>query len=331
MSEQNETAKVQLLSLLREKRAVLMVGAGCSKFAGYPLWDQLVENLRAQFSPTLKRLGEQEDLAEYADSILGQIEQNNRKSEYYKYLERLFAPKATGATYDEMHQILVKLDFRGIVTTNYDMVIEAAIIDVLRDQNGYYTNCDSVDLCNQERRFRVSEFLRNLSATSNYRSSVLHLHGFYSNAPQIILTKKDYLTNYGRISKTGLEQVPLDSLHRKVIWTLLATYPVVFIGFGMKDPFFMSLLEVAKEDLNLEGDTLHYAILPDSDDEEGAKKLKERYTVQPIFYPIREGEVVGSNPDHSALKELILEFAEKMGIQTGTQSAATITRRMLER
>ncbi len=332
MPDENESAKAQLLSLLRERQAVLMVGAGSSKFAGYPLWEELVEDLRRQFAPSLRGLAEGQDPAEYANAILAQIEQDQRSREYHKHLERLFEPRVAGATYDEMHQLLVKLDFRGVVTTNYDRVMEAAIIDVLRERNDTYTpHCASIDLCNQEQSHRVSGFLRQLSSTSGNFRSVLHLHGFYENPANIVLAKNDYLKKYGELTLDEKKtQVPLDKLHRKVIWALLATHPVVFVGFGMKDPFFMALLEVVKEDLNLEGDTLHYAILPSSD-EDSARILKRKYTVQPVFYPIRNVGVVGSSPDHGALKELIFEFAEKAGIQTGSPSAASITARMLER
>ena len=69
MTNQNETAMQQLVSLLKDKRAVLMVGAGSSKFVGYPLWDELLDELRNEFAPSLQKPNGDYNRAEFADSI----------------------------------------------------------------------------------------------------------------------------------------------------------------------------------------------------------------------------------------------------------------------
>jgi hypothetical protein len=330
MTNQNEVAKQQLVSLLKEKRAVLMVGAGSSKFVGYLLWDELLDELRNEFAPSLQKPNGEYDRAKFANSIKLQVENNKRKPEYYKFLERRFEPKHSGRTHDEFHRVLVDFRFRGIVTTNYDNVLESAIVEALSNDTDFYPLCDWVDLCDTNKSYRVSDFLHSLSTTSDYKS-VLHLHGYYKNSENIILTENDYLRQYGNLDEEGKQtQVPLDKLHRKVIWALLAMYPVVFIGFRMTDPFFMSLLKVVRDDLKLDGDKLHFAILPNTDIER-APLLSRGYCVQPIFYPVPEKTSPEQRTDHGGLKRLIFELADKVGVPIGSSSVASITKKMLER
>lgn len=316
MTNQNETAMQQLVSLLKDKRAVLMVGAGSSKFVGYPLWDELLDELRNEFAPSLQKPNGDYDRAKFADSIKQQVKNDKRKREYYKFLERRFEPKHSGRTHDEFHRVLVDFRFRGIATTNYDNVLESAIVEALIDK-GFYPSCDSVDLCDTSKSYRVSDFLRSLSTTSDYKS-VLHLHGYYKNPENIILTENDYLTRYGNLDGAGKQtQVPLDKTHRKVIWALLAMYPVVFIGFRMTDPFFMQLLEVVRNDLKLDGDKLHFAILPNTD-KVRAPLLSRRYCIQPIFYPVSEKTNPEERTYHSGLERLVFELANSLGISIGS-------------
>lgn len=326
----SEETKKRLFSLLRKGEAILLVGSGSSKLADYPLWDELLDALRRQFAPSIQMPAGEYDRLKFA-SIIKQ-HACNRQSEkaYFKFLERQFDPNHVGKTHDEFHSVLVSFKFKGIVTTNYDTVLESAIIEKRINGNDSHPICDSVDLCEKDKSYRVSDYLRALTITRDCQS-VLHLHGYYKNPDNIILTEDNYLSQYGYVDSDGKKSpVPRDTLHRKVIWSLLAMHSVVFIGFSMSDPFFMELLEVVRNDLNLDGDILHFAIL--SENEKGrAPLLSQKYCIQPVYYSVSANGMSGGVNDHSGLRRLIYEMADEVGIPIRSPSLISITQQMLER
>ncbi len=305
----------KLISLLRERRGVLMVGAGSSAIVGYPHWGNLINELRGMFAPELPK-PTSDDILKYSDQIKKSANESRRIDEYYKFLDRIFAPHKNRQNYTEFHCALVKLGFCGLATTNYDMVLEFAAGAV--NEGGDYRRCESIDLCNKDRRYHVFDFLRSLSPENLY-ISVLHLHGCHNNPKEIILTREDYLDKYGM--KSHEEDSPpdpgriLDSLHRKVIWSLLVMHPLVFVGFSMSDPFFMDLLRIVQHDFSLDADTVHFVIMGYSDAGERGeieRRLKS-YGVQPVFYyaPKDRNGVV----DHRGLQNMIFDLQNILEVE----------------
>lgn len=326
----DEKAKTKLLTLVNSGEPILFVGSGSSKLADYPLWDELLNTLREHFAPDIPMPAGDFDRLKLAEFIKQRACKDKSKTEYYKFLERQFDPKHVGKTHAEFHTVLVNLKFKGIVTTNYDIVLESAIIEKQINNEELYRSCDSVDLCDWDKSYRVSDYLRSLSSANNCRS-VLHLHGFYKNPENLILTEKDYLLRYGHIdSNDSKTPVPIDTLHRKVIWSLLAMHSVIFVGFSMKDPFFTEILEVVRNDLNLDGDLLHFAILPEVD-RDNVQLLSNKYCVQSIFYPVQKTGMSSEEKDYSGAKKIIYEIAHRSGITIGSPKLSSITQRMLER
>ncbi|MFY9170704.1 MAG: SIR2 family protein [Candidatus Methanoculleus thermohydrogenotrophicum] len=297
-----------LISLLRERRGVLMVGAGSSAIVGYPGWRDLITSLKKKFAPDLPEPASGDYLV-YSDLIKESIVSSGRIGEYHKFLDRTFEPHRNRENYTDFHSALIRLGFRGMVTTNYDKVLEFAAGAVNNGRD--YRPCESIDLCNRHRQYRVFEFLRSLSPENLY-TSVLHLHGCHDNAREIILTRGDYLDKYGmRDPERGPSPRPgriLDSFHRKVIWSLLVMHPLVFVGFGMNDPFFMDMLRIVQHDFSLDADPVHFAIMRyTTDDERRAIESELRGNgVQPIFYyaPRDQNGVA----DHRGLQNMIFDL-----------------------
>lgn len=330
ITDQNEAAKRQLVSLLEGKRAVLMVGAGSSKIAGFPLWEELLNNMKRELTPSLP-MPNDADFTVCADLIKDELAHQGRIREYYKFLERTFQPKSNRNNHTEFHCALVKLGFSGIVTTNYDIVLETAVGEAFTEDR--YCRCDPIDLCTPK-PYRVSDFLRSLSPTSDHRW-VLHLHGCYNNPEGIILTRRDYLRAYGELGTNEANEPSgriLDTIHRKVIWALLSVYSIVFVGFGMNDEFFMRILDIVQKDFELYPDVVHYAVMPytSADDIERALFLK-RKGVLPVFYHVLECKSPSENPDHSGLERLVFELADSLGVSVGFPSIVDLTKKMLER
>ena len=283
----NNEAQAQLTELLRKPQAaLLLVGSGSSRFVGYPSWSDLISRLRNRLIPDipfpqeLKSLSSGKLLAA-SEFIINKIEKHSshakKLNEYHYELETIFRPKSGKSNYEQFHQTLVRLPFCGVVTTNYDTVLESAIGSI-RKEDEIDPRCHSIDLCIDrdpriDRSYRVFEFLRGLSAHHSDSSvhhfhSVLHLHGYWEHPERIILTKGDYERHYGFLKASSPEKPNkiLDTLHRKVVWSLLVMRPVVFVGFSLKDPAFELMLSIVKEDFNMpDNQPLHFALLPSMD------------------------------------------------------------------
>jgi hypothetical protein len=155
MTDKNEAAKQQLVSLLKEKRAVLMVGAGSSKLADFPLLNELIDKL-SQLTPSLLE-SEGTELTAYADLIKDQLDKEGRIREYYKSLDKIFRPKKNRNNHTAFHCALVKLGFCGIITTNYDIVLETAVGEAFSKDS--YWRCDPIDLCLPTKNYSDSKRL----------------------------------------------------------------------------------------------------------------------------------------------------------------------------
>ena len=120
---------MKLIELVASGEAILIVGAGSSARVGHVTWDGLLEELEdlANRCGTGLDQTRKDDPLEYAKDIKSHIEKTDDIGKYYDLLDQLFKPKSPA--YDEFHRLLIDLPFRGILTTNYDSVLEAALFD----------------------------------------------------------------------------------------------------------------------------------------------------------------------------------------------------------
>ncbi|MXY26637.1 hypothetical protein F4Y59_00535, partial [Candidatus Poribacteria bacterium] len=129
--DENEERKRELIELVASGEAVLIVGAGSSARVRYVTWDgllQKLENLANQCGEGLRQQYKNDPLV-YAEDIKLHISgKTGDLSRYYALLQNLFSPKEL--PFKDFHRRLVSLPFRGILTTNYDTVLEAALGDV---------------------------------------------------------------------------------------------------------------------------------------------------------------------------------------------------------
>jgi len=306
----NDNKKGELIELLKTRTAVLMVGAGSSTIVGYPRWKQLVMELRDKFYPGYQDPYEGIDLSEYANTIKNNIIGDEKKLEnYYQFLSERFQPFE--GCYTSFHMSLVNLGFCGIITTNYDKILEIALQASAAEHGNSY-NCEPRDLCEKKPYF-IFPFLRSLNSKTDH-ASVLHLHGYYHESEDIILTSKDYEKKYGLLDENGNKsQIILDSIHRKVIWALLATHHHLFVGFSLTDPFFKNMIEAVNFDFKLGARCSHYAIMGYRDDTDMSRTIEElkRLGICPIFFKIDIKQ--DETEDHiTGLIDLISEIEDSL-------------------
>lgn len=301
--KENDERKRELIELVVSREAVLIVGAGSSVRVGYVDWSDLLKELENLAGDDFKNndMRRKEYPLEYAEDVKSHIAKN-KKERYETLLYNLFKPK--NYPVDNLHKTLVSLPFRGILTTNYDIVLETALAEI--EPSSATDNSLVIDSSSAT---RVHEFLRAMTDSSLTRR-IAHLHGKFEYPDDIILSIKDYEKAYG-LDLTGNQEKRASewTLHRKLLWAVLATRRVVFIGFSMSDPYLNKMLETVRTDLREWGQSTHFAIMsisPNNADEkkEKAKQLKERYGVDTVFYEKLD-------KSHLRLDHLVAEIAEE--------------------
>ena len=291
--DENEERKSELIELVASGEAVLIVGAGSSARVGYVTWDGLLEELENSansFGEGLDQTRKGDALA-YAEDIKSHIQNKTGDlGRYYALLQNLFSPK--DPPFEDFHRKLVSLPFRGILTTNYDTVLEAALGEL--EPRTAYDNSLVID---DNSAGRVHEFLMAMNNDKRMTRRIAHLHGKFDTPNSIILSIEDYYSAYGlRLPTDHVQGNSEWTLHRKLLWGVLATRRVVFVGFSMEDPYFDNMLETVSTDLWRWNKSIHYAIMGISaedrkdiqDSKDKADRLKSKYGVDTVFYEVLE-------------------------------------------
>ena len=312
--DENEERKRELIDLVASGEALLIVGAGSSARVGYVTWKGLLkelEDLANECGAGLNQERKGDDLA-YAEDIKSHIyNEMGDLGRYYAFLDELFKPKSPA--YDEFHRMLVDLPFRGILTTNYDTVLEEALfgkkIEAERDGRQIRPIDVMPLVIGPDTPRLIHEFLLARSNDPHISQRIAHLHGIYRYQDSIILSASDYVRNYGlRVKQTGEVQGNEGrwTFHRKLLWAVLATRRVVFVGFSMEDPYFNKMLEIVSTDLWGWDKSIHFAVMGISteDSKNKAKRLKSNYGVETVFYEVLEDS-------HQQLEDLFKEIAEQ--------------------
>ena len=321
---EDEERKRELIELVASGEAILIVGAGSSARVDYVTWDGLLEKLEDLANECGEDLDQTRkgDALAYAEDIKSYIEKTDDIGKYYDLLYELFRPNAQG--YDEFHRLLVDLPFRGILTTNYDTVLEAALsgkkIEAQLEGKEIPPIDESPLVIGQDAPRLIHEFLLARSNDPHIPQRIAHLHGIYRYRESIILSANDYIKNYGlRVERTSEDKGDEDrwTLHRKLLWAVLATRRVVFVGFSMEDPYFNKMLEIVSADLWGWNKSIHFAIMGISakdkeniqNSKDKADRLKSKYGIDTVFYEVFEDEV--PEKKHELLESLFADIVRQ--------------------
>ena len=194
----NEDRKRELIDLVASGEAVLMVGSGSSARLGYVTWNGLIgelENLANRCGEGLDQTRKGDALA-YAEDIKSHIrEKEGDLGRYYNLLDDLFKPESPA--YDEFHRMLVDLPFRGILTTNYDIVLEAALSEKKIEAKLEGKEISPIDevplIIGPDSPRLIHEFLLSRNNDPHIPQRIAHLHGIYRYRESIILSANDYI------------------------------------------------------------------------------------------------------------------------------------------
>jgi hypothetical protein len=242
----NEELMEQLQSVLAQEDTLLFLGSGISMWSGLPTWSGLIEEL-AQF---VQKAGADPSLIR-AEACRGDLLQ--AASYGFDKLTRLqigrfmqLACRYGVAKPHEIHHKLVSLGPRCFITTNYDNLIEEALR--IWQPGRFY------------RPPITNRHLTELSEVVHARAIdfVFKPHGDAADAESIILTREQYR----ELLPDGEKHATLDSVK-----TLLLSRPVVYFGFGLRDPDFIYIRDLLSNTYR-GGVRDHYAVMADISDSE---------------------------------------------------------------
>jgi tetratricopeptide (TPR) repeat protein len=298
----NSYAMKRLKALIQNGSSIAFIGAGAS--AGlYPLWSEL---LRALIQAVMERgLASKEDSRYWLKNIGLRPQQVARAvraklgdSTFGEQIRSIFGPKRSpsGAYYTDIHGRLVKLPFRGLITTNYDPGLLEARLSLRPDvrATGYATWKDPDTV----QRWLTAEIFK------EEQLPILFVHGIYQRSDTIILGVSEYRHAYGH------------GLYKRLIEKLWSQENLIFVGFGFSDPWLTFIAdEVLTETSVGASEPRHVAIvgLPESETytPEMRELFRDQYGCAALFYPVVTKQTADSVvEDHSALSTVLGDLGQ---------------------
>lgn len=195
----NKSFIKDILKELSEENLGIFAGAGFSMAAGFVSWKELLRPISDEIGLDIDK---EKDLLAVA-----QYHCNENSSNRHKLSQQIIDEFSRIASTTRNHEIIAKLPINEYWTTNYDKLLESALIENGRIPDVKYTN-------------------EQLAYTKPRRDCIVYkMHGDVDHADKAILTKDDYESYY--------------LTHGPYITALsgsLVSKTFLFIGFSFTDP-----------------------------------------------------------------------------------------------
>ena len=306
----NEDAYDRLREVVATGEAIAFVGAGAS--AGlYPLWTELIRRLADE--------AVKQGVATDADRVfwlaagtkpqqaVRGIKQALGDGAYAEALRRNFDTRKglDGNYFTPLHGRLVRLAFRGFVTTNYDLGLVHARNMLRQDPRSSFATWKEQD---EIHRWLTDAIFRERPCP------ILFAHGVYDRSDTIVLGADEYREAY--------KNDPYAQLFDK-LW---GQSRLVFAGFGFSDPWldFLAELVITQVAARKSAAPQHLAIIglkeEDAYTSERRRYFRDAYNAYALFYPISVAPEGAE--DHAALLGILDALAGEDGT-TFTHTAAT--------
>lgn len=265
-----------LKQTLAQEDTILFIGSGVSLWANLPTWSGMIEELakfteqNGRSADLIRTEAKRGDLLQAASYGFDQL----TKPQIGDFMRA--ACRYGAAEPHEIHRKIVSLGPRCFITTNYDNLIE-----------------QSLQKWQPNRFYRPPVTNRHLTETAEIVHAraidfIFKPHGDAGDSESIILTREQYR----QLLPQGERHAALESLK-----TLLVSRPVVYIGFGLKDPDFIYMRDLLAN--TYKGGTRdHYALMPDVSIPE-VDYWRRNYGIHLTSYATTAGS--DGRRDHSAL------------------------------
>jgi SIR2-like domain len=268
-----------LKAIIGQTDTILFIGSGISRWSGLPSWGGLILEL-ADFleshgidASIVRRESDSGELLQAASYAFDRL----TKSQICEFVRK--SCRVGNAHPHPVHEKIVTLGPTCFVTTNYDHLIEDSLREWKRGQHfRVVTNRQLVE---------TAEIIQSRSM-----EFVFKLHGDVDDCDSIVLTHEQYRA----LLPDGELHHALETAH-----ILLASRPIVYLGFGLRDPDFNYIRNLLAN--TYKGATRdHYAVMADVAAVE-ADYWRRHYGIQILSYPTAQG-AEGSR-GHTGLLQLL--------------------------
>jgi hypothetical protein len=186
---------------------ILLIGSGISQPSGIASWNKIIDVIK-QYLIESGEITSPSDLDMYQapDAYFGKC---SKKNEFHDFL---IETVDFGFKPNQLHEILAKIPFKSILTTNWDTLIEK---ELLKSQ-------------------KINTIYNDFTATrwkETMAKQVIKFHGTV-DVPESVIFGLGSFENFYTKSSTLMD----------LLRTIFATRPILFLGFGMGDSFFKTLL-----------------------------------------------------------------------------------------
>nr|WP_213288700.1 SIR2 family protein [Bradyrhizobium sp. sGM-13] len=199
-----------LARAIKERHAILFVGAGVSMSVGLPSWQTLIDHLLDELELDRSTMDDMHEgyqmLAEYYRLKQGSI------GPLRSWLDRNWKVACDRVATSELHRLIVELDFPAIYTTNYDRNLETAF-DVHHKPYAKITNA------------------KEIADAPEGVTQIIKFHGDFDDDDSLVLTETDFFNRLSFDSPLDIK-FRADALGRTIL----------FIGYSMSDPNIRLLL-----------------------------------------------------------------------------------------
>ena len=284
-------------SLLAERKLSIFAGSGISVDSKLPAWDgfidkyiEICEDLNASLDPSLQfteiiadaRTSKDRDLISTITALKDKVKECKDHGINTDFCEDELNALFYAAIPNEYHEYIVSTDYKHIITTNYDSLLEKAAKKL-----GYKALLTRSYSYTEQQNLSIAVYCG--------KTAIIHAHGKISDLKldQFVLTNDDYLA----IMKHNPG-------FRLIINSIFLTNSVLFAGYGGSDPHFEDIIS----DLNM---TLNW--------DNGSTDLPRCYIMlkKDKVTPIREF-LNGKNridiitfDDYGQMKEFLKELADE--------------------
>jgi hypothetical protein len=241
----------ELTRLVREskKPPIFWVGAGASKWLGYPLWAEIAADLQREFFRHVGGFDNGSALKLIAAGSFPDFFQLCRdldRARYLGFLGSCFLPRPDTPLYKRFTERLDLIQPFRILTTNVDEALEQRFPVAGVFQRSDITGC--------------------ISHLQSGKSFIAKLHGSRSAVESMVFTSEDY------------EQVRADSGYISTLKAIFAMGSVIFLGYGVTDEYVLNLLSDNARDFSLFGAGPHFVV---------SSSFKEIGTLRRINYSLK--------------------------------------------
>ena len=229
--------KPVIKELINSGRMSIFAGSGISVESGLPTWDgfvdkyiEICEALNSSIKdPYLKfdeiiddaKRSRDSDLISAISALKGKVEEVTNSGINTDQVDEQLNDLFTSAHPNEYHKSIVSTNYKHIITTNYDTLLERAAREL-----GYDSFLTRSYSYNEQKNLSIAIY--------SGESAIIHAHGkiILVKLNQFVLTKDDYLA----IMKHNPG-------FRLIMNSLFLTSSVLFAGYGGSDPHFEDIID----------------------------------------------------------------------------------------